>query len=315
LALLSTPLNVDVLQALAEGPQPLTDLRRAAGTPPQTTMRGHLTTLADTGIANKRREEAFPGCVHYELTPAGRELEQVASALAGWLSTAPEGPLQLGSVPARNAIRALTEGWSTSMVRALAATPLSLTDLNGLIAGVSYPSLERRLSAMRLIGLIERTEGRGRGTPYVVTDWLRHAVGPLAAAARWERLNVPSATARIKRLDAEAAFLLAVPLLDLPPALSGTCRLGVEFQTDRGDRPAGVMVSVDRGRVVSCTTKLGGESAAWVTGAPRAWLGALIDRDTSEVAIGGEPELARVLLDRLHTVLFEGQRNLRHSSR
>ena len=298
------------MQALAEGPRPLIDLRRAAGTPPQTTMRGHLSALAATGIANEHREDVFPGCVHYELTAAGRELEKVATALAGWLSTAPEGPLQLGSVAARNAIKALTEGWSKSMVRALAATPLSLTDLNGLIAGVSYPSLERRLSAMRLIGLIERTQGRGRGTPYVVTDWLRHAVGPLATAAHWERLNVPSATARIKRLDAEAAFLLTVPLLDLPSSFSGSCRLGVEFQTDRGGRAAGVMVGVDRGRVVSCTTQLHGESAAWVTGAPRDWLRALIDRDTRELAIGGEPELACVVLDRLHTVLFEGHRNL-----
>ena len=49
LRLLSTPINVFVLQALAEGPHSLVDLRREAGSPPQTTMRGHLRTLAEQG--------------------------------------------------------------------------------------------------------------------------------------------------------------------------------------------------------------------------------------------------------------------------
>ena len=58
---------------------------------------------------------------------------------------APEGPLALGSSTAKSAIKALVEGWGTNMIRALAARPLSLTELNGLISGLSYPSLERRL--------------------------------------------------------------------------------------------------------------------------------------------------------------------------
>ncbi len=49
----------------------------------------------------------------------------------------------------------------------------------GVISSLSYPSLERRLAAMRLAGLIEARPGNGRGTPYAVTDWLRRGI------ARW----------------------------------------------------------------------------------------------------------------------------------
>ena len=34
----------------------------------------------------------------------------------------------------------------------------------------------------------------------------------------------------IGRLDVEAAFLLAIPLIDLPSGLTGVCRLSVEIQ-------------------------------------------------------------------------------------
>ncbi len=40
------------------------------------------------------------------------------------------------------------------MLRALAAGSLSLTELDRLIGALSYPSLERRLVAMRLAGLV-----------------------------------------------------------------------------------------------------------------------------------------------------------------
>ena len=222
--MLSTPINVYVLQALAEGPRSLVDLRRHAGSPPQTTMRGHLRTLAKTEVVVRRRQNDFPGSLDFELTPTGEELWLVAKVLRVWLRNAPEEPLALGSSAAKSAVKALVEGWGTSMVRALAARPLSLTELNGLINGLSYPSLERRLGAMRLAGQIQRTPGRGRGTPYAVTDWLRRAIGPLGVAARWERMHAPEATAPIRRLDAEAAFLLAIPLVRLrktSPAAAG----------------------------------------------------------------------------------------------
>lgn len=304
LRLLSTPINVYVLQALAEGPRSLVDLRREAGSPPQTTMRGHLRTLAQTDVLVRQRRNDFPGSLDFELTPVGRELWGVAQVLKAWLRNSPEGPLALGSSSARSAVKALVEGWGTSMVRALAARPLSLTELNGLISGLSYPSLERRLGAMRLAGQIERIQGRGRGTPYAVTTWLRHAIAPLGAAARWERRHAAAETAPIKRLDAEAAFLLTIPLIRLAPGLSGSCRLAVELGSGDSERLAGVMVGVEDGRVVSCVASVRGHADAWASGSAAAWLRAVIEADTELLEIGGDCQLGQALLDGLHSSLF-----------
>jgi DNA-binding HxlR family transcriptional regulator len=298
------PLNVHVLQALAEGSKSLIDLRREAGSPPQTTMRGHLRALAETGVVVRRRQNDFPGSLDFELTAVGRELWMVAQVLAGWLRVAPEGPLPLGSSAAKSAVKALVEGWGTSMIRALAARPLSLTELNGLINGLSYPSLERRLGAMRLAGQIERTAGRGRGTPYAVTDWLRRSVAPLGAAARWERMHVEAGATPIKRLDAEAAFLLAIPLLSLPRELSGTCRLAVEVGSASGERLAGVLVRVEKGRVASCVASVQGHADAWASGSVAAWLSAVMDEDTGNLEMGGDCELVHGLLAGLHAALL-----------
>jgi DNA-binding HxlR family transcriptional regulator len=304
LKLLSTPLNAHVLQALAEGPRSLIDLRREAGSPPQTTMRGHLRTLAETNVVARRRQNEFPGSVDFELTPVGRELWGAARVLQGWLQAAPEGPLPLGSGDAKSTVKALVEGWDTTMVRALAARPLSLTELNGLINCLSYPSLERRLGAMRLAGQIERVPGPGRGTPYKVTEWLRRGVAPLGAAARWERLHAPEQTSPVKRLDAEAAFLLAIPLLRLPSQLSGICRLAVEVGGSNGDRLAGVRAEVRDGQVVSCVAKVQGHADAWANGSAPAWLQSVIDGNTRQLEMGGERQLVHDLINGLNQALF-----------
>jgi DNA-binding HxlR family transcriptional regulator len=302
--LLSTPLNVHVLQALAEGPRSLSDLRREAGSPPQTTMRGHLRTLTETGVVVRRRQNDFPGSLDFELTAVGRELWGVARVLNAWLQNAPEGALSLGSNAAKSAVKALIEGWATSMIRALAARPLSLTELNGLISGLSYPSLERRLGAMRLAGQIERTPGRGRGTPYAVTEWLRRSIAPLGAAARWERMHAAAGTSPIRRLDAEAAFLLAIPLVHVPQELSGTCRLAVEIGGANGERLAGVLVGVESGRIVSCVANLQGHADAWTSGSIASWLNAVLEADPGQLEMGGDCDLARSLLRSLHDTLF-----------
>jgi DNA-binding HxlR family transcriptional regulator len=304
LSLLSVPLNVFVLQALAGGPMSLLDLRREVGSPPQTTMRGHLRVLAEIGVLAKRRRHDFPGALDYELTAPGRELLAVTEVLGSWLAAAPAGSLRIGSVAAKSAIKALVEAWSTNLLRALAARPLSLTELNKLITSLSYPSLERRLAAMRLAGQIEACPGGRRGRPYAVTGWLRLAVGPLAAAASWERRHTPAQTAPITRIDAETAFLLAVPPLSLPTELSGSCRLAMQASNGNDSRLAGVMVGVEQGRITSCVSSLRGEASAWVSGSAPAWLRAVIDHETDRLEVGGDSNLATALVERLHTNLF-----------
>lgn len=303
--MLSVPLNVHVLQALAEEPRPLIELRRTAGSPPQTTMRGHLRALTEAGIIERRRQTDFPGTVDFQLTKPGHELFAVAEVLQRWLNDSPDGPIELGTPAAKSAIKALVDGWSTGIVRVLAAKRLSLTELSGLINSVSYPSLERRLGAMRLAGQIERCSGNGRGTPYGVTDWLRRAIAPLAAGARWERRNAPAGTAPIKRLDIEAAFLLVVPLVELEEENSGVARMAVETRNGDGQiRLAGVTIGVEEGRIASCVARLEGEAETWASGSATAWLRAVIDRDAEQLEVRGDCNLARSLTDGLNDALF-----------
>lgn len=305
LSLLSVPLNVNALRALEEEPRPLIDLRRAVGSPPQTTMRGHLRTLTKLGVIERRRRSDFPGAVDCHLGPAAKGLLEVAEVLEAWLAASPEGPLGLGDPAAKSAIKALMDGWSTSIVRALAARPLTLTELNKLIAGTSYPSLERRLGAMRLAGQIEACAGQRRGKPYAVTEWLRQAVAPILAAARWERQFAAAEAAPLGRLDFEAAFLLSAPRLDLSEDLSGRCRLAVVSRNGDGEPTvAGAMIGIEEGRVVSCVSKLPGEAAAWASGGPGAWLPALIDHRTEQLELGGDCDLATAVVDELHGSLF-----------
>lgn len=304
LSLLAAPLNDLILRALADGPKRQIDLRRAAGSPAQTTLRAHLKGLEAIGAVEKRRHNAFPGALEYELGTPGTELLYVAKVLEHWLAEAPEGPIQLGSEPAKAAVKSLTDAWSTSILRALAARPLSLTELDRVIAGLSYPSLERRLGAMRLANQIEPLPRNGRGTPYTVTGWLRRAVGPIVAASRWERRNAPETTTAIGRIDVEATFLLAVPLLRLPSQLSGACRIAVELPDGAEHRPAGVLAEVEEGRIASCATRLARAPSASASGSLAAWFRAVIEAAPGSLELGGDCRLAQGLAGGLQRALF-----------
>lgn len=275
------------------------------GSPAQTTMRGHLKALTQMGALERRKRDDFPGSVDYELRTPGHELLAVAEVLETWLADSPDGPQPLDGTIAKNAIRALAQGWSATIVRALAARPLSLTDLNRLISGLNYPTIERRLGALRETGLIEACSRDRRGTPYGPSDWLRQAIAPLAASALWERRHASAAAQPIGRLDVEAAFLLAVPMLRLAPDISGLCRLTVEQRSQDGDnRLAGVMVEVRCGEVVSCITRLQGHADAWASGSPDSWLAAVIEGDAGRLEIGGDWQLVTALADGLYRHLF-----------
>jgi DNA-binding HxlR family transcriptional regulator len=304
LVLLAAPLKVAILRTLSTGPTQQSQLRRDTGSPAQTTLRAQLNRLAEIGAISKERRNRFPGVLEYKLTAAGKDLVFVVDSLEGWLERAPSGPLRFGDNAAKAAIKALVEGWSTKMLRVLAARALSLTELDQVIGGLSYPALERRLGAMRLADQVEARPGNGRGTPYAVTVWTRQGVAPLAAAARWERRNLPTTTAPIGRHDAEAAFLLSVPLLRLPSDAAGSCRMGVEFPDGGTRRLAGVMAQVSGGRIAKCTTQLQGHPDAWALGSPAAWLNAVVARDATGLELGGNCAFARALLDSLHQTLF-----------
>lgn len=305
LVLLATPLTGPLLRALSGGPKQQAELRHEIGLPAQTTLRAQLRRLTANAMVEKQRRNRFPGALQYELTAAGRELLFVIDALERWLALAPGGPLQLGGASAKAAVRALAEAWSTTILRALATKPLTLTELDGVITALNYPSLERRLSAMRLAGLAEACEGTGPGTPYGVTAWTRHGIGPLLASMRWERQHAPAETAPIATLDVETAFLLAAALLSPPADATGSCRLAVELRDGQGPTLSGVLIAISEGRVTSRTTRLEDEADAWASGGLPAWFSALIDRDPEGLELGGDGALARTAVERLHSALFD----------
>lgn len=308
LAVLAAPLNVHVLTALEEEDRSLADLSRAVGHPPASTMRAYLRTLTELGVIERTRESDFPGSVSYAITAAGERLLRVGAALQDWLRAAPDGPIALGSSAAKSATKALVDGWSSSIVRAVAARSYALTELDRLITKISYPTLERRLGAMRLVGLVEaQPNGGGRGTPYKATRWLRHAVCPLTAAIGWERCSAPDQTSPLGRIDVEAIFLLAVPLLALPADASGVCRLTVEIRTSSEPDYAGVVVTVEEGKVVSCVARLG-EADAWAVGTPLDWFGWVTGYEGNQVELGGDTSLALAVADGLRDALVPGDR-------
>lgn len=292
LSLLAAPLNIYMIKALQGNPMGLPDLHRAVGFPPQSTMRLYTRKLEELGTLERRRQNEFPATAEYSITPAGEGLLKVVDFLQEWLMAAPDGPILLGSTAAKSATKALLGGWSSNIVRAVAARPLSLTELNVLISKVSYPTLERKLSAMRIAKLVEPKPGRGRGTPYGPTEWLRKAMVPLAAAAAWERKFAPDSTPPIGRLDVEAAFLLSIPLIELHPETQGRCRLSVEFRGGPSPVFAGVLVEVEDGKLISCTSRLDGVADATVSGSAMAWLHQMNGGPPGQLETSGDSALA-----------------------
>lgn len=306
LALFAVPLNALVLRALADGPKRLSALRSELGGPAQSTLRGILTKLVEIGALSRGLGDR-PSMLAYQLTPFGEDLLVAADAVEAWLGLAPDGPITLESALAKAAIKALVGGWASTVVRALAARPLTLTELDKLIDGYTYPALERRLSAMRHAGQIELgTNGDGgKGRQYTVSPWLRLGIGPLTVAARCERKHMPSTTAPITRIDVESAFLLVVPQLALDPSISGFCQLAVEAGSGDSRQPwAGTGVTFEKGSVTACVARLEPRPESSVTGSAGAWLDAVIGRDPELLLFAGDSDLGREIVEGIHDVLF-----------
>jgi DNA-binding HxlR family transcriptional regulator len=309
LTLLANPLNGRILRAQTGKPLRLAELHEKTSWPPQTTLRAAIGKLRALGLLERRELGGMPYGVANELSPAGEDMLFVADVVERWLTRGPQGPIPIDSDAGKGAIKALTEGWSSTMVRALASEPTSLTELDRRIPGVSYPSLERRLSRMRVTRQVEPAPGQGRSRPYAVTDWLRHSVAPLCAASRCERRHMREESAPITEVEIEAAFLLAVPLAPLPESSNGICILSVPTEdgesADGQPSLAGVTVEVERGAVVRCVPELERGVPTWALGSPMTWLDAIIEGRLEGLRFGGSsPQLAADLVHGVHLGLF-----------
>lgn len=309
LSLIAGPLSVPILRAHLDGPLRLPDLRERIGGAAQTTLRGQVGNLRGIGALERKVLGGMPYTVENRLTDTGRGVLAVAEMVEAWLTRAPQGPIALGSESAKGAIKALIGGWGSTMLRALAARPLSLTELDSVITDLSYPSLERRLSAMRAARQVEAQPNGGRGAkPFAVTDWTRQAVAPLIAAGRCECVHMPGSAEPLGRIDIEAAFLLAVPLVDLHLRRDGSCLLAVDTGTAKGEesrsRIAGVHVEVEQGAVVSCVSRLEQDPGTWTLGTVESWVETILEGKSDRLRIGGEnPALAKAVIADLHSAL------------
>jgi DNA-binding HxlR family transcriptional regulator len=310
LALLATPLNVRLLRAHTDGAHRLPEVQERIGWPPQSTLRVAIQTLRGVGALARRQLPGAPYAVVNQLTPAGEELLGVADLLEAWLAQAPDGSIDVESSTAKAAIKALAQGWSSSIIKILATEPATLSDLDRSISEASYPSLERRLTRMRVTNQIEGGTRTNRGTPFQVTDWLRRSAGALCGAARWEQRHLPAQPAGIASGDIETVLLLAVPLLlPLPAHATGQCFLGVSEVTAGAETTlAGLMVDVREGRVVSSTPELNPHPVTWALGTPESWLDAVLDGDLGALRLGGaDPQLATNVCEAIHLGLYKGR--------
>lgn len=236
-------------------------------------------------------------------TPAGRELLFVGPVLDRWLAGCPAGPLTMGP-EAGPALMALLSGWSSMVIHALAARPLTLEETIGEVMVLTPEVVEERLGAMVEADLVE-IQGDGSGVErFAVTEWLRLGIAPLAAAARLELRHPPGDTAPIAARDVTTAFHLTLPLLRLPEEMSGTCSMAVDLDKGMPGTPAGVTIRIEDGRVVSCEEELLEEVDAWAAASAGDWLDTVIEPDVVHVRTGGDRTLARHLLHELHKELF-----------
>ena len=307
LSLFANPLHTRILRAHAAGPRRLAELREELHPAPEATVRAAANCLVDSGALQKHADGAGRRTVAMSLTAAGEEMLVVAADLEVWLAACPEGPIALEGEHAKVAVRALTDGWSSTLIRELADGPRTATELSMRIPQLTQSALERRLAWMRQTGQIEPMQKRGRATPYAPTDWLRRSLAPLCSAGRCEARHLDDSPP-ITNVEVETAFLLTVPLLRLADGVNGDCLLAARTEDGghNGDMPvAGVDVDVRDGKPTARRTELSHDPSNWAMGPAQAWIDVVIDGRVDGLRVGGsDPQLALDLVSALHHALY-----------
>ncbi len=267
-----------------------------------------LEIIADPYLVEPADPDADPDApidwdTNLRAAPAGHELLFVAFVLERWLNNCPEGSIELGP-EAGPPLSALLSGWSSTVMHALAAKPLTVAEATEAVGTLSYDVVEERIEDMENEGQLEALDGEDGEERFAVTEWLREGIAPLAAAARMEHRFPPGDTAPISALDVEATFLLTLPLLELPEELSGSCSLAVELDESVVPSPAGVTVQVEEGQIASYEVGLDGKADSWAAASAGDWLDTVIEPEAKLVRSGGERRLPHRLLYELHQTLF-----------
>ncbi|MBS1680029.1 MAG: winged helix-turn-helix transcriptional regulator [Actinobacteria bacterium] len=299
---MARPLNVSILGALTNAPRSGAELLAAIGDPPRTTAHQRFRELIDLGTLRRRRRSEFPRRSTYELTPTGELMLELSSTVGSWLAAAPSGRIALGSATAQRAINTLLAGWTSSIVATLAENPISLTELDRSVDSIPYPSLERRLFALRQTGLIDVASANAKGIPYEATEWLRRAVVPILAAATFERhlRDTQSLTA----CEMRAALLLAAPLVRLGPSDALRIALVVHPRPSQDETPGsqrapiGATIEIREGRATTVSPTVSDDAPNWAMGTAARWSEAVLTGSCLGLRVGGErPEQTSELVE------------------
>jgi DNA-binding HxlR family transcriptional regulator len=298
LLLLADPVNVAILRQLGSGPLESTALLDRIDYVSRSTYFDRMRDLEELSLVGRWRRADVPPVAECWLAGPGERLLPVARLLDGWLRGAPRDPLQLGQAYATAVIKALAVGWGSTVLRWLAERPHSLTELEHLVEGFGYRKLERICRDLVKAELAERVVIRGRLSAYGMTPWGRRAAGSLAAAIRWEQHEIPEWSAAVTSTEVEGGLMLALPLIDLPNDVSGTCSLLVDADAPERQSLGGAVVRVAHGRPVSWApaTDLHPRADCWVRGTTLAWLDAVGAPHSADLRLGGDAGLAEKVI-------------------
>jgi DNA-binding HxlR family transcriptional regulator len=296
LLVLSDSLNLAVLQQLRDGPltaSELLDELRAS----RATRFKRLRQLEELGLIVREKHSGWPPPTYCRLSEAGQGLLAVAERFEAWFKRRQldEGG---GELERARATKALASGWCSTLVRWLAESPRSATELEALTPPqTSHHEVKRALSALNEMGLAERLPRRiGRRHPYALTPSGREAAAPLAAAIHWERGHVLDADPAWEAPAAETLFYLAAPLASVPTGVEGTCSMLI---SEHGV----VSMTISGGRLVARSPEPGEEAQAQIMGSGRAWLASLVSDKSEALETRGDPELSAVLILGLQQVI------------
>jgi len=295
------------LRAHQGGALEANQLEKLVSWAPQTSLRVASANMRAFG-ALVRIEATADSRAKTELTLSGRALLPVIAALERWLLLSPRGAIELDGAAARGAVRILTSTWDSTLIREMAEQPRTLAQLNTQLDDSSYPVLKRSLAKLRSMNLVDPVGARTKGRSFEVSAWLRHAIGPLIFASRWEQLHIATETEPMSRIDVETMFMLAVPLADLPVDTFGTCSLAAARPMIVGEpaqAPDGVSLGFEAGLIAFCAAGPDAKATTWGLGSASAWQNAFIDGENAELLVRGiRPLLIRSIVSGINEAIF-----------
>jgi DNA-binding HxlR family transcriptional regulator len=201
--------------------------------------------------------------------------------------------------PDARALDLVGDKWTLLIVRDLASGPRRFVELQRVLPGISTEQLRSRLNRMVADGMLTRK--RYREVPprvdYELTPRARDLMPVLAALARWGYEWAWSSPRASESVDLGAIFRLT-PGLVAADGLRGQVQLQV---SDGGRDGAGssYTVSMTAGGA-EITESIAEQPDATISGATAGWIEAFAPgRDTRGLAIAGNAELARALIETL----------------